>query len=84
METDNSTATEQVQRLLGDKHTKSVEIALLTKELKGLKNSGMNRKIGSQGYHRSTAKNVENPFDKYAITIVNSEGKVSSPFATRK
>ena len=48
VETDNNNATEQVQRLLGEKHTKSVEIAMLSKEVKELKNSSFNPKSISQ------------------------------------
>ena len=77
LETDNNTATEQVQRLLGEKHTKSVEIAMLSKELKGLRNPAAHQGI-------STSKKDKNPLDKYAITIVNSNGKVTSPFVTGK
>ena len=90
METDNNTATEQVQRLLGEKHTKSVEIAMLSKELKELKNtSPPYLKSTSQRRHHSSIVKPRvgesgSPLDKYAITIVNSNGKVTSPFETKK
>ena len=86
LETDNHNSTEQVQRLLAEKHTKSVEIALLSKELKGLKRSVIHHeKFPTQ---TQDGQNIPifkpsadgNPLDKYAITIVNANGKVSSPF----
>ena len=84
LETDNHNSTEQVQRLLAEKHTKSVEIALLSKELKGLKRSV----IHHEKFPTQDSQNIPmfkpsadgNPLDKYAITIVNANGKVSSPF----
>ena len=90
VETDNNTATEQVQRLLGEKHTKSVEIAMLSKELKELKNTSQAYlKSTSQRRHHSSivqprAGELGSPLDRYAITIVNSNGKVTSPFETKK
>merc|ERR1711994_609710 len=68
LEADNNSATEQVQRLLGDKHSKSVEIEVLTKELKGLKSLTMNQKLAHPGHVRGTSKPIENLLDKYAIT----------------
>ena len=53
---------------------------MLTKELKGLKTSGVNQKRAS--HVRGVSKPTENILDKYAITVVNSNGKVSSPFAS--
>jgi hypothetical protein len=61
-----------------------VEIAMLTKELKGLKGSAVNQKIASHGHVRGSSKPIETTLDKYAITVVNSNGKVSSPFAKTK
>ena len=89
VETDNNNATEQVQRLLGEKHTKSVEIAMLRKELKELKNSSFNpNSINQRPNDSSKFKAREevkpNPYDRYAITIVNSNGKVTSPFENKK
>ena len=90
LETDNNSATEQVQRLLGEKHTKSVEIAMLSKELKELKNSSLtsSKSILQRGDHQTKIIQREaekpSPLDRYAITIVNSNGKVTSPFETKK
>ena len=85
MEVENVSAVEQVQQLLVDKQANSVEIAMLTNEIKGLKNTELGRKKKSHIINRSTANtNCESSLDKYAITIVNSNGKVTSPFATRK
>ena len=90
LETDNNSATEQVQRLLGEKHTKSVEIAMLSKELKELKNSSLtySKAITQRDDHQKKIKQREveksSPLDRYAITIVNSNGKVTSPFETKK
>ena len=89
VETDNNNATEQVQRLLGEKHTKSVEIAMLSKELKELRNSSFNPKSINQRLNDSSKFKAReevkpSPYDRYAITIVNSNGKVTSPFETKK
>ena len=73
-----------MQRLLAEKHTKSVEIALLSKELKGLKRSVIHHEKfptqDGQNFPMFKPSADGNPLDKYAITIVNANGKVSSPF----
>ena len=86
LETDNNTATEQVQRLLGEKHTKSVEIAMLSKELKALKTSSKSniQQRAPQTKTKPLEGEISSPLEKYAITIVNSNGKITSPFEPKK
>ena len=79
MELENRSSTQHVEQLLNDKHANSVEIALLTKELKGIKGT----ETGRHKLHTNIVDQYKSDLDKQAITIVNAAGKVTSPFGTK-